>query len=124
MTIHTPHTQAVLVNIGLVRLPAWVLTERTALSLRQLSFGANRRLERLPPEISLLQRLLLLSCSACGLEGAVSSALVALTQLEVRVRMLPRTLRMIPRTLRMLPHALLMLPVEGAMPPALVATGA
>ena len=51
-------------------------------------------------------------------------ALVALTQLEVRVRMLPRTLRMPSRTLRMLLHTLLMLPVEGAVPPALVATGA
>ena len=74
--------QAVLVDIGLVRLPAWLSSPGATLSLRQLSFGANRRLQQFPPEISILQNLNLLSCSACAMEGAVPDSVVALTQLQ------------------------------------------
>jgi hypothetical protein len=58
--------QVVLVDIGLTVLPSWVFN---TMGLLQLSFGANRRIARLPDELSLLRRLRLLSCSACGMEG-------------------------------------------------------
>lgn len=74
--------QATLADIGLVRLPAWISSPGATASLRQLSFDANRRLQQFPPEISLLQNLNLLSCSACAMEGAVPDSIVALTQLQ------------------------------------------
>ena len=42
-------------GIGLTALPAWVLSSAAATNLVQLSFGANRRIQRLPEQLSLLQ---------------------------------------------------------------------
>ena len=102
--------RAVLGDTGLGWLPGWLLNPAPAHTLRHLSLGGNRRITALPEELTRLQQLSLLACSACALEGAVPDCVVALTRLEWlsldrnRLVSLPRALAGLTRLRRLELH--------------------